>query len=212
MHAREKYLIFLLVVVTAVLVWSAIQPYDYLTWFLEVLPALAGIAVLAATRKRFPLTMLLYILIAIHMVILAIGGHYTYALVPAGDWVRDWLGLDRNHYDRLGHFAQGFVPAMITRELFLKLKVVPKRGWMNFLIGCVCLAISAVYELIEWTAAIILGQDSDAFLGTQGDAWDTQADMFICLVGAVTALVVLSRWHDTQLRTVDHRSPSDQLR
>jgi putative membrane protein len=136
------------------------------------------------------------------MIILAVGGHYTYALVPAGDWVRDWFDLSRNHYDRLGHFAQGFVPAMITRELFLRWNVVQKRGWLNFVIGCICLAISAVYELIEWAAALVLGQSSDAFLGTQGDVWDTQADMFNCLIGAIAALTLLRGWHDKQLRSL----------
>ncbi|MGK0190103.1 MAG: putative membrane protein, partial [Verrucomicrobiales bacterium] len=147
-------------------------------------------------------TTLLYTLIALHMILLAVGGHYTYALVPAGDWVRDWLELSRNHYDRLGHFAQGFVPAMITRELFLRWNVIARRGWLNFLICSVCLAISAVYELIEWAAALIMGQSSEAFLGTQGDVWDTQADMFICLIGAIAALLILPRWHDRQLHSV----------
>ena len=200
MQWREKYLVILLFAVTAVIIWSGVRPYDFLTWVLEVLPALVGIAILLPTRKSFPLTPLLYTLIALHMIILAVGGHYTYALVPVGDWVREWFNLSRNHYDRLGHFAQGFVPAMISRELFLRWNVVQKRGWLNFVIGCVCLAISAVYELIEWSTALILGQNSDAFLGTQGDVWDTQADMFICLIGAIAALTLLRGWHDRQLR------------
>ncbi|MEZ5323745.1 MAG: DUF2238 domain-containing protein [Verrucomicrobiales bacterium] len=200
MHWRDKYLVILLSTVVAVLVWSAVRPHDFLTWILEVFPALAGIAILVPTRKRFPLTPLLYTLIALHMIILSVGGHYTYALVPIGDWVRDWLGLERNHYDRLGHFAQGFVPAMIARELFLRLNVVAKRGWLNYLIGSVCLAISAVYELIEWAAALIMGQSSDSFLGTQGDVWDTQSDMFLCLIGAIAALSLLPTWHNKQLR------------
>ncbi|MCB1095777.1 MAG: DUF2238 domain-containing protein [Verrucomicrobiae bacterium] len=200
MHWRDKYLVILLSTVVAVLVWSAVRPHDFLTWILEVFPALAGIAILVPTRKRFPLTPLLYTLIALHMIILSVGGHYTYALVPIGDWVRDWLGLERNHYDRLGHFTQGFVPAMIARELFLRLDVVAKRGWLNYLIGSVCLAISAVYELIEWAAALIMGQSSDSFLGTQGDVWDTQSDMFLCLIGAIAALSLLPTWHNKQLR------------
>lgn len=196
----------LLAAVVAVIVWSVIRPFDLLTWFLEVLPALVGIAIILGTWRRFPLTPLLCTLVALHMIVLAVGGHYTYALVPAGDWVRDWLGLSRNHYDRLGHFAQGFVPAMIARELFLRLRVVAKRGWLNYLILSACLAISALYELLEWTTALILGEGSDSFLGTQGDVWDTQADMFVCLVGATSALVFLRKWHDRQLREIAARA------
>lgn len=190
----------LLAFTVAILIWSGIRPFDYPTWILEVAPALAGIVVLAATFGRFRFTPLLYTLIAAHMILLAVGGHYTYALTPPGNWVRDWLHLSRNHYDRLGHLAQGFVPAMIARELFIRLHVVSTAGWRNFLIVCVCLAISAVYELIEWSTALVLGQKSDSFLGTQGDVWDTQQDMFMAMVGAVCALAFLSRWHDWQLR------------
>jgi putative membrane protein len=191
---------FLLACVLAVLVWSGIGCHDTLTWLLEVAPAIAGIAIILPTWRRFPLTPLLSTLIAVHMIILAVGGHYTYALVPAGDWVKEWLGLSRNNYDRLGHLAQGFVPAIIARELFLRLGVVAKHGWRNFLIVCVCMAISAVYELIEWSVALVLGETSDAFLGTQGDSWDTQTDMFLALLGACLALLLLSKWHDRQLR------------
>ena len=189
----------LLALVLAVLVWSGIRPFDFLTWFLEVSPAIVGIVVLAAKWRTFPLTPLVTTLIALHMMILAVGGHYTYALVPAGDWVRDAFGLSRNHYDRLGHLAQGFVPAMIARELFLRLNVLARRGWMNFLLVCICLAISAVYELIEWWTALIIGEKSDSFLGTQGDVWDTQTDMFLAGVGAVCAVAFLARLHDRQL-------------
>jgi putative membrane protein len=192
----------LLAITAALLIWSGIRPFDYPTWILEVAPALAGIVVLAATFGRFQFTPLLYTLIAAHMILLAIGGHYTYALVPFGNWVRDWLNLTRNHYDRLGHFAQGFVPAMIARELFVRLRVVSTTAWRNFLTVCVCLAISAVYELLEWFTALVLGQKSDSFLGTQGDTWDTQQDMFMAMVGAVCALALLSRWHDSQLRRI----------
>ena len=193
---------FLLACVLAVLVWSAIGCHDLLTWALEVAPAIAGLAIILPTWRRFPLTPLLCTLIAIHMIILAVGGHYTYALVPAGNWVKDWLGLSRNHYDRLGHFAQGFVPAMIARELFLRLGVVAKHGWRNFLIVSLCLGISAFYELIEWTVALVLGETSDSFLGTQGDVWDTQTDMFLALLGACLALLFLSKWHDRQLARI----------
>jgi putative membrane protein len=195
-----RYALTLLAVVVAVLIWSAIGCYDTVTWILEVAPAIVGIIVIAATWRRFPLTPLLLTLIAIHMIILAVGGHYTYARVPIGDWARDWLGLSRNHYDRLGHVAQGFVPAIIARELYLRLGVVAKRGWLNFLIVCTCLAISAVYELIEWAVALVLGETSDSFLGTQGDTWDTQTDMFLAFVGAVAALALLHRWHNQQLQ------------
>ena len=189
----------LLALVLAVLVWSGIRPFDFLTWFLEVSPAIVGIVVLAAKWRTFPLTPLVTTLIALHMMILAVGGHYTYALVPAGDWVRDAFGLSRNHYDRLGHLAQGFVPAMIARELFLRLNVLARRGWMNVLLVCICLAISAVYELIEWWTALIIGEKSDSFLGTQGDVWDTQTDMFLAGVGAICAVAFFARWHDRQL-------------
>lgn len=195
----RRWPFYLLGPVLAVLVWSGIAPYERLTWFLEVFPAIAGLGVMAWTWRRFPLTQLVSTLIAIHIVILCIGGRYTYALVPIGDWVRDWLGLSRNHYDRLGHFAQGFVPAMIAREIFIRHKVIAKRGWMPFLVTCFCLALSAVYELIEWCSALMLGQGADSFLGTQGDVWDTQTDMFLAGVGATCALLTISRWHDRQL-------------
>jgi putative membrane protein len=189
----------LLALVLAVLVWSGIRPFDFLTWVLEVLPAIVGIIILAVKWPTFPLTPLVTTLIALHMMILAVGGHYTYALVPAGDWARDTFALSRNHYDRLGHFAQGFVPAMIARELFLRLGVLARRGWMNFLLVSICLAISATYELIEWSTALIIGEKSDSFLGTQGDVWDTQTDMFLAGIGAICALAFLSRRHDRQL-------------
>ncbi|MGL6291408.1 MAG: DUF2238 domain-containing protein [Silanimonas sp.] len=183
----------------AVLVWSAIAPKDRLTWWLEVAPALGFAVVLMATRARFPLTPLLYVLILLHAIILMVGGHYTYAEVPLGDWVRDWMDGTRNNYDKLGHFAQGFVPAMIARELFLRLGVVNGAGWRAFLIVAFCLGFSAFYELIEWWVALLSGEDAEAFLGTQGYAWDTQSDMALAGLGAVAALAVLGRWHDRQL-------------
>ena len=200
------YRLSLLVAVFVVLVWSAIGAFDQVTWLLEVAPALIGLAIIIPTHRRFPLTPLLSTLVALHMVLLAVGGHYTYARVPLGDWFRDWLHLSRNHYDRLGHFAQGFVPAMIARELFIRLGIVGRHGWRNFLIVTTCLAISATYELFEWFTALILGQKSDEFLGTQGDPWDTQSDMFCALVGAFTALALLSKWHDTQLRRLSQQA------
>ena len=174
----------LLALVVAVLVWSGISPFDRVTWWLEVTPVIVGIAVLLARWRKFPLTPLVTVLIAIHMILLAVGGHYTYALVPAGDWVRDWLGLSRNHYDRVGHLAQGFVPAMIARELFVRLEVFARRTWIPFSILCVCLAISAVYE------------------------------MFLAGVGAVCALAFLSRWHDRQMArlTTSRRACAESTR
>lgn len=190
----------MLVATMLVLVWSGIRPFDYPTWILEVFPVLAGIPLLLVTRRRFPFTPLLYTLMAAHACLLAVGGHYTYAKVPAGDWLRDWLHLSRNHYDRLGHLAQGFVPAMIARELLIRLRVVSSVAWRNFFIVSICLAISATYELLEWATALVLGEQSDAFLGTQGDPWDTQTDMFLALIGAVAALALLGKWHDSQIR------------
>jgi putative membrane protein len=186
----------------ATLVWSGIQPKDYLTWVLEVLPAVIGFVVLALTRRRFPLTTLTYGLILAHCVILMVGGHYTYAEVPLFDWIRDWFGLERNNYDKVGHFAQGFVPAIIAREILLRNAIVNGKKWMFFLIVCVCLAISAFYELIEWWVAIFSGESAEAFLGTQGYIWDTQSDMMLALTGAVAALLLLSALHDKQIRRV----------
>jgi len=188
----------LLVVFAAVLLWSAIRPHDYFTWILEVFPALIGVAILITTRRAFPLTPLLYVLLCLHAIILCAGGHYTYAEVPLGNWVRDALGLARNHYDRLGHFAQGFVPAMIAREILIRRNAV-KRGWLYFVIVSICLAISAAYELLEWGVSAATGSHGDAFLGTQGDVWDTQKDMALALIGALAAPVVLGRLHDRQL-------------
>jgi putative membrane protein len=181
------------------LLWSVIQPHDYFTWILEVFPALIGVAVLLATHRRFPLTPLLYILLLIHALILIVGGHYTYAQVPLGFWMEDAFGFARNHYDRIGHIAQGFVPAIAAREILLRFGVVRGRRWLFFIVVSICLAISASYELLEWTVAITTGSKGDAFLGTQGDIWDTQKDMAFAAFGAITALLVLSRVHDRQL-------------
>ena len=200
MDSKARFPIALSAAVVVVLLWSGIQPLEQLTWLLEVLPALAGLAVLSFTWRRFPFTPLLYSLMAAHMVLLAVGGHYTYAEVPMGAWFAEWLHLSRNHYDRLGHFAQGLVPAMIAREILIRLRVVSSPAWRNVFVLSLCLAISAAYELFEWSTAIVLGQQSDSFLGTQGDPWDTQADMFCALIGAVFAIVFLARWHDAQLR------------
>ncbi len=181
------------------LIASGIAPYDRLTWVMEVLPVLIAALVLIATRSRLPLTNLVYVLIAIHGLILIYGGAYTYARVPLGFWLQELLGFERNPYDRLGHFAQGLVPAMLARELLLRVFRIEGRNILNFLVICVALAISAFYELIEWWAALAMGADADEFLGTQGDVWDTQWDMFLALSGAILALLVLSRWHDRQM-------------
>lgn len=183
----------------AVLLWSAINPADRLTWLLEVLPALIGVALLAATFTRFPLTPLTYWLILVHAVILMIGGHYTYAEVPLFNWLRDTLALSRNHYDRVGHLTQGFVPAIIAREILLRRSPLNPGKWLFFIVTSICLAISACYEFIEWWAALAMGSDANSFLGTQGDIWDTQTDMFLAMIGAILAQLLLARYHDRQL-------------
>ena len=183
----------------SVLTWSALAPADRLTWWMEVFPALLGFVILLKTRERFPLTGLVYLLILIHSIILMVGGHYTYAEVPIGDWLRDLTSGERNNYDKLGHLAQGFIPVMIAREIMIRKKVVASRGWLTFLLICVVLAVSAFYELIEWWAALLSAEAADAFLGTQGYVWDTQSDMFWALCGAVLALLMLSRLHDRQI-------------
>lgn len=189
------------VIFFGVLIWSGINPKDTITWLLEVLPAIIAIVILFWTRQRFPLTTLTYVLILIHCVVLMIGGHYTYAEVPLGDLVGEWLGHERNNYDKLGHLAQGFIPAIVARELTIRLGVFRSKAWMNFFIVALCLAISAFYELIEWWVALLSEEAADAFLGTQGYVWDTQSDMGWALFGAVLALVTLSKIHDRQLQT-----------
>lgn len=188
-----------LAIFCGVLLWSAIAPSDRLVWILEVLPALVGFAVLAATARSFPLTPLAGWLILAHCVILMVGGHYTYADVPLGEWVREAFDQERNNYDKLGHFAQGFVPAIVARELIARLQIVSGRRWRAFMVVCICLAISAFYELIEWWVALASEQAAESFLGMQGYAWDTQSDMAWALGGAVLALLLLGRWHDRQL-------------
>ncbi len=181
---------------------TAWRPADAFTWFLEIFPIVLGTAALIATYRTFRFTNLLYVLIFIHALILMIGGHYTYAEVPLGFWMRDAFGFTRNHYDRIGHFAQGFVPAMIARELFLRHRVIARGPWLVLVIFLCCLGISAIYELIEWGTAEASGSAADAFLGTQGDPWDTQKDMFLCGIGAITALATLSHLHDRALQRV----------
>jgi putative membrane protein len=189
----------LLAATLALLLWSGIRPFDRLTWLLEVAPVLLVLPLLVATARRFPLTRLLYWLVFLHAAILIVGGRYTYAQVPLGFWVSDLLELSRNHYDRLGHFAQGFVPAIAAREILLRRSPLGRGDWLFFLTTCVCLAVSAFYELVEWWAALAGGEEASAFLGTQGDVWDTQWDMFIALLGALAAQLLLARRHDRQL-------------
>jgi len=189
-----------IVVFFAVLIWSGIEPRDYPTWCLEVAPAVLGGLVLWFTRDRFPLTKLVYVLILIHCIILMVGGHYTYAEVPLGDWVRDLIDGSRNNYDKLGHFVQGFIPVMVAREVVIRLCVFNSNRWRDFFIVCFCLAFSAFYELIEWWVALLSDEAADAFLGTQGYVWDTQSDMGWALFGSISALLLLSRLHDRQLR------------
>lgn len=186
-------------IVLAALLWSGIAPTDRLTWLLEVIWVIVGLPLLAWTRPRFPLTRLLYIAIACHCLILIVGGRYTYAQVPLGFWFQELFDLSRNHYDRLGHLAQGFVPALLARELLLRLTPLRPGGWVFYLAVAAALSFSAFFEMIEWWSALIWGADADAFLATQGDPWDTQWDMFLALVGAVLAQALLGRMHDRQL-------------
>lgn len=196
----------LLLTGVAVLVWSGISPRDQLTWLMEVAPAIIGGVLLLATYRRFPLSNTAYVLIWIHAVILMVGGHWTYAEVPLFNWLRDTWELQRNYYDRVGHIAQGFIPAILIREILLRTSPLKPGKWANTLIVATCLAISAAYELLEWLAAIALNEDADQFLATQGDQWDTQWDMFLALCGAVAALMLLRRLHDRSMGrlTVEH--------
>ena len=193
----------LLVVAIILLALSRVGALEPGTWIMEVAPILLIAPILVVTARRFPLTPLVYRLLFLHALILMVGGHYTYAKVPLGFWVQDAFGLARNHYDRLGHLAQGFVPAMLAREVLLRRSPLERGKWLGFLVVCVCLALSATYELIEWLAAVLGGSAADAFLGTQGDVWDTQWDMFMALIGAISALLLLSRAHDRQLARLD---------
>jgi putative membrane protein len=190
----------LLAIVLAVLVWSGISPHDRFTWVLEVFPVILGLPALIYVYPRFRFTPLVYTLIAIHAIILMVGGKYTYAEVPLGFWIQETLGLARNHYDRIGHFAQGFVPAMLAREILIRRSPLRGSRWLPFVVISFCLAFSALYELIEFWTALATGEAAEAFLGTQGDPWDTQWDMMLALMGAITALVLLGRVHDRQLQ------------
>ncbi|WP_032881151.1 DUF2238 domain-containing protein [Acinetobacter sp. WC-323] len=191
-------------ILISLLVISGIQPFDRTTWWLEVTPVLIVIPILYATHKAFPLSPLLYGLIFLHAIVLIVGGAYSYARVPLGFEIAQWLGLDRNPYDKIGHFMQGFVPAMVAREILIRNHILSKGKMLSFIVICIVLAISASYELIEWAAALSLGQGAEEFLGTQGDEWDTQSDMFFALIGSITALLFLSKWHDRQIVKLVH--------
>jgi len=198
--SNRQYLSALGIFVAVFFIWSAIRPHDYFTWFLEVFPVLIALPLLLMTRRKFPLTNLVYGLVAAHMVILLIGGHYTYAEMPLFSWLRDYYGWDRNYYDRLGHVAQGFVPAMFAREILLRTSPLKPGKWLFFIVVCVCLAVSACYEFIEWWVALASGSDAVAFLATQGDIWDTQWDMFLAFSGAIFSQLLLTKVHMRQMR------------
>lgn len=184
----------------SVLIWSAINPHDYFTWLLEVCPAIIGLGLIIYTKNNFPLTPLLYTLILIHCIILMIGGHYTYAEVPLFNSFKEWFDFERNNYDKVGHFAQGFIPAILAREIFIRKSIINGKSWLNILIVSICLAFSAFYELIEWAVALMVGESAEDFLGTQGYVWDTQSDMALALLGAISAIITLSKHHDKQLK------------
>ena len=203
MKNRPLFLISLIAISCIVMLWSAILPHDYFTWFLEVFPIFIALPMLVFTYKKFPLSNLVYALILIHAIILMIGGHYTYAEVPLFNWLRDHFDLGRNYYDRVGHFAQGFVPAIIAREILLRKNVLQEGGWLFFIVCSICLSISACYEFIEWWVALASGQGAEAFLGSQGDVWDTQWDMFLALIGAVLSQVILKKRHNQSMHALE---------
>jgi putative membrane protein len=197
--------LFLLLATAVVFAWSAWGPYDRLTWWLETIPGIIGTVILIATYSSFRFSTLVYTLIALHIMLLCVGGHYTYARVPLFEWLKPVFGWHRNRFDRLGHFAQGFVPALIAREIFIRRSVIRSRGWVFAIVLFVCLGISALYELIEWWAALASGSAAAEFLATQGDVWDTQEDMCMALIGALCALLFMARWHNRQMRKLPIR-------
>lgn len=199
MRERTPLLVVATLVSIALLALSGAKPYDRTTWLLEVLPIIIAMPIMFATYRRFPLTNLLYVCIFIHAIVLMVGGAYTYARVPLGFEIADLLGLHRNPYDKIGHFFQGLVPALVAREILIRKELVRGKKILAFIAVCIVLAISATYELIEWAAAVALGQGADEFLGTQGDQWDTQSDMFLALIGAISALLIFSKTHDRQI-------------
>lgn len=201
--ADNRFFFLLFGILGVVFIWSAIAPHDYFTWFLEVFPVLIVLPLLLATYSRFKFTRLVYSLILVHAIILLVGGHYTYAEMPLFSWLRDTYTLDRNYYDRLGHVAQGFIPAMVAREILLRRSPLQAGKWLFFVVSSVCLAVSACYEFLEWWVALASGSDANAFLATQGDVWDTQWDMLLALLGAISAQLLLARVHDKQVAKSD---------
>lgn len=199
MLKEQQYLIVFLLLFSTVLVWSAVYPHDWFTWWLEVFPALIGVFILLFTYRFFKFTILVYFLVLIHASILFIGGHYTYAEMPLFNWFKEIWGFERNYYDRLGHFAQGFIPAIIIRELLLRTSPLKNTKWLPVIVVCICLAVSATYELVEFMVAIMTGEAAEAFLGTQGDVWDTQWDMLLALIGSIISYITLSKIHSRQL-------------
>ena len=201
----DRRLIWFLVLLAPVVAWSWIGPHDRFTWWLESAPAVVGVPLIVVCQRKFPLSSLLLILLWLHCVLLVTGGHYTYAQVPLGEWAKGWFGWKRNNYDKLGHFTQGFVPAILTREILLRTSPLKGSKWLGFLVVCVCLAFSAFYELVEWFTAVTSGEAANDFLGTQGDVWDTQTDMLWALIGAVVAVTLFSRLHDRSLAKLPGR-------
>jgi len=199
MKQPSRYELGLLVSLVLLLVWSGIHPHDRFTWVLEVFPILLGVPALILLYPRLRLAPVVYTLVWVHCLILMLGGHYTYAQVPLGFWMEDWFGFGRNHYDRIGHFAQGFIPAMLAREIFIRRSPLKGSRWLPFMVVCFCLAFSAFYELIEFWTALATGSAATDFLGTQGDPWDTQWDMMLALIGSIVSLLLLSRWQDRQI-------------
>ena len=203
MKSNRKFHLILLAILLSILIWSVINPKDLFTWFLEDLPVLIGVMVLIYIYPKYKFSNFVYVLITIEAIILIVGGHYTYAEMPVFNWVRDTFGLSRNYYDRLGHFAQGFIPAIIAREVLIRNEVISKKKYLFFIVICICLAISASYELIEFGVAKFTGNSAEAFLGTQGDIWDTQWDMLMALIGSITSLSLLSTYHDKKLNQLN---------
>ncbi len=198
MDERTKCLGFVIIFFLGLSI-SGIQPKDYFTWFLEVLPALVTLVILALTYSRFRFTDMVYGLLLIECYILFIGGHYTYAEVPLFNWIRDYLGQDRNNFDKIAHFSQGFIPAMVVRELLIRFEVIARKAWLAFIVVCICVTISVLYEFFEWFVAVAIDEAADAFLGTQGYEWDTQSDMLMAMLGATTAMFTLAKWQDKQI-------------
>ena len=203
MKKVQNYPILFSILTLIILITSFIVSFDRTIWWLEVFPVLLGLPVLFFTYKRFPLTKLIYILLIIHFIIIAVGGIYTYEKVPLGYWMQDWFGFSRNNYDKIGHFAQGFIPALLVREILLRTSSLKQGKWLNFIVVSVCLSISSLYEMLEWWTSVMLGASAEDFLGLQGYEWDAQSDMFFALLGAVTALILFSKYHDILLKKLN---------